>query len=72
MSKRVNIFGIVLTVAVALWDIDAMRPHVTAHSWVTLAYVCVFFIGHVVDAVALGSISYSGSLKVLYAAADRA
>jgi hypothetical protein len=67
MSKQTNIFGIVLTVAVALWDIDAMRPHIAAHSWVTLGYVALFLIGHVVDAVALGSISYSGSLKVLYA-----
>lgn len=52
--------------AVALWDMDAMRPHVAAHSWLTLAYVSIFLIEHMVSGISLGSISFGKSLKALY------
>jgi hypothetical protein len=41
--------GVLLISAVSVWDIDAMRPHIAQHSWVTLGYVSLFLIGHVTD-----------------------
>jgi hypothetical protein len=52
--KTRSITGLILIIAVLAWDADAMRPHVAAHSWVTLAYVCVFFVGHLVDYLTVG------------------
>jgi hypothetical protein len=52
--KTTSIFGFVLIIAVLAWDADAMRPHVAAHSWVTLAYVSLFFVGHLVDYLTVG------------------
>lgn len=63
MAKLVGIF---ITVCTLLWDIDAMRPHVAAHSWLTLAYVSLFFVGHAVDALTTGFVTFSGGAKKLY------
>lgn len=52
--KRTALVGLVLIIAVLAWDADAMIPHVEAHSWLTLGYVCVFFIGHLVDYLTVG------------------
>lgn len=52
--KRTGLVGLVLIIAVLAWDADAMIPHVEAHSWFTLGYVCVFFIGHLVDYLTVG------------------
>lgn len=52
--KTRSIFGLVLIIAVLAWDVDAMLPHIAAHSWLTLAYVCVFFVGHLVDYLTIG------------------
>ena len=43
--------GFLLITAVTLWDVDAMRPHIAAHSWLTLGYVSIFLIGHLIDMV---------------------
>lgn len=48
--------GLVLIIAVLVWDADAMKAHVVAHSWLTLAYVSIFFIGHLVDYLTIGRI----------------
>lgn len=49
--KRLGVF---LISAVAMWDVDAMRPHVAAHSWVTLGYVSLFLVGHLTDYLTIG------------------
>jgi hypothetical protein len=41
---------------VCLWDCDAMVPHIVAHSWLTLSYVSVFLVGHVLDYLTVGRI----------------
>lgn len=46
--------GLVLIIAVLAWDADAMRPHIAAHSWLTLVYVSIFFVGHLVDYLTIG------------------
>lgn len=46
--------GVLLISAVSVWDIDAMRPHIAQHSWVTLGYVSMFLIGHVTDYLTIG------------------
>jgi hypothetical protein len=52
--KTTPMVGLVLIIAVLGWDADAMIPHVEAHSWVTLAYVSLFFVGHLVDYLTVG------------------
>lgn len=54
--KTRSIIGLVMILAVLAWDVDAMRPHVAAHSWLTLAYVSIFFLGHLVDYLTIGRI----------------
>jgi hypothetical protein len=39
---------------VSAWDMDAMRPHIAAHSWYTLAFVALFLIVHVSDYLTVG------------------
>ncbi len=49
-----RIFGVVMIVLVSAWDVDAMRPHVAAHSWYTLAFVAVFLAAHLGDYLTVG------------------
>jgi hypothetical protein len=41
---------------VSAWDMDAMRPHIAAHSWYTLAFVALFLIVHVSDYLTVGQL----------------
>jgi hypothetical protein len=52
MSININrqmkkLFGLVLIITVLAWDADAIRPHLAAHSWVTLGYVLLTICGWV-------------------------
>jgi hypothetical protein len=49
-----RIFGIILIVLISAWDMDAMRPHIAAHSWGTLALVTLFLIVHLSDYLTVG------------------
>lgn len=49
-----RIFGMVMIVLVSAWDVDAMRPHIAAHSWYTLAFVTLFLAAHLVDYLTVG------------------
>jgi hypothetical protein len=49
-----QIFGMVMIVLVGAWDVDAMRPHIAAHSWYTLAFVALFLAAHVGDYLTVG------------------
>jgi hypothetical protein len=49
-----RIFGIILIVLISAWDMDAMRPHIAAHSWGTLAFVALFLIVHLSDYLTVG------------------
>lgn len=49
-----RIFGMVMIVLVSAWDVDAMRPHIAAHSWYTLAFVTIFLAAHLVDYLTVG------------------
>lgn len=51
-----RIFGLVMIVLIGAWDIDAMRPHIAAHSWYTLALVMLFLVAHVGDYLTVGRI----------------
>jgi hydrogenase/urease accessory protein HupE len=52
-----RVLWIALVIAVTLWDVDAMRVHISAHSWMTLAYVSLFLVGHLTDLLTIGRIS---------------
>jgi hypothetical protein len=52
--KMARIFGLVMIVLVGAWDVDAMRPHIAAHSWYTLALVALFLVAHVGDYLTVG------------------
>ncbi len=49
-----QIFGMVMIVLVSAWDVDAMRPHIAAHSWYTLAFVAIFLAAHLGDYLTVG------------------
>ena len=49
-----RVFGLVHFIAIAAWDIDAMRPHIAAHSWTTLAFVSLFLAAHLSDYFTVG------------------
>jgi hypothetical protein len=51
-----RLFGLILFVAISAWDIDAMRPHIAAHSWDTLAFVSLFLAAHLSDYLTVGRI----------------
>lgn len=56
ISRTHRCFGLALAIAVAINDVDAMRVHVAMHSWLTLAYVSIFFVGHLTDYLTIGRI----------------
>lgn len=53
-AKTARLFGFVLIALVSAWDIDAMRPHIAAHSWNTLAFVWLFLAAHLSDYLTVG------------------
>jgi hypothetical protein len=53
-TDMARIFGIVMIVLVSAWDVDAMRPHIAAHSWYTLAFVALFLAAHLGDYLTVG------------------
>jgi len=53
-GKTSRLFGFVLIALVSAWDIDAMRPHIAAHSWNTLAFVWLFLAAHLSDYLTVG------------------
>jgi hypothetical protein len=53
-TKMARAFGLVMIVLIGAWDIDAMRPHIAAHSWYTLLLVGLFLAAHVGDYLTVG------------------
>ena len=53
-ANAARIFGIVLIVLISAWDMDAMRPHIAAHSWGTLGLVALFLVVHLSDYLTVG------------------
>jgi hypothetical protein len=53
-ARTARLFGFVLILLVSAWDVDAMRPHVAAHSWSTLAFVSLFLAAHLSDYLTVG------------------
>jgi hypothetical protein len=51
-----RLFGLILFIAISVWDLDAMRPHIAAHSWDTLAFVSLFLAAHLSDYLTVGRI----------------
>lgn len=62
MARCIQVFGFVLITAILLWDADAMRIHIIAHSWLTLGYVSLYPISHVADYFTIGRITNSRSI----------
>jgi hypothetical protein len=60
MTRRsatiVRLFGVILILLVSAWDVDAMRAHIAAHSWTTLAFVSLFLAAHLSDYLTVGRI----------------
>lgn len=58
MSRRsanaARLFGLIMILMVCAWDVDAMRPHIAAHSWYTLGLVAVFLFVHLSDYLTVG------------------
>ncbi len=55
-AKAARIFGLIMILMVSAWDMDAMRPHIAAHSWYTLAFVAIFLIVHLSDYFTVGQL----------------
>src|ERR1700750_672478 len=53
-ATAARVFGLVHFIAIAAWDIDAMRPHIAAHSWTTLAFVSLFLAAPLSDYFTVG------------------
>lgn len=53
-ATTTRLFGLILVTAISAWDIDAMRPHIAAHSWSTLAFVLLFLAAHLSDYLTVG------------------
>jgi hypothetical protein len=53
-AKSARLFGLIMILMVSAWDMDAMRPHIAAHSWYTLAFVALFLVVHVSDYLTVG------------------
>jgi hypothetical protein len=53
-AKTARLFGLILIVLVSAWDVDAMRAHIAAHSWATLAFVSLFLASHLLDYLTVG------------------
>jgi hypothetical protein len=57
-TKAARILGLILIVLVGAWDIDAMRPHIAAHSWYTLSFVLLFLAVHLGNYLTVGRLIY--------------
>lgn len=55
-AKVARIFGLIMILLVSAWDMDAMRPHIAAHSWYTLAFVALFLAVHLSDYLTVGQL----------------
>jgi hypothetical protein len=53
-ARTAQIFGAILIILISAWDMDAMRPHIAAHSWATLAFVSVYLVVHISNYVTVG------------------
>jgi hypothetical protein len=53
-ARTARLFGFILILLVCAWDVDAMRPHIAAHSWTTLAFVSLFLTAHLSDYLTVG------------------
>jgi hypothetical protein len=53
-TKIARAFGLVMILFVGAWDVDAMRPHLAAHSWYTLMLVGLFLAAHLGDYLTVG------------------
>jgi hypothetical protein len=53
-AKFARLFGFILFLLISAWDVDAMRPHIAAHSWTTLAFVSLFLAAHLSDYFTVG------------------
>jgi hypothetical protein len=53
-ANTARIFGLIMILMVSAWDMDAMRPHIAAHSWYTLGLVALFLIVHLSDYLTVG------------------
>lgn len=49
--------GWALTAAIAVWDADAMRAHIAAHSWLTLGWVVLILTGHMADLLTINRLT---------------
>lgn len=52
--KAAKLLGLVMICAVVAWDVDALRLHIMARSWTTLAYVSLYPLGHILDYLTVG------------------
>lgn len=57
-TKLARVFGLIMIVFVGAWDIDAMRPHIVAHSWYTLSFVLLFLAVHLGNYLTVGRLIY--------------
>ncbi len=55
-AKAARLLGLIMIIMVSAWDMDAMRPHIAAHSWYTLAFVALFLIVHLSDYFTVGQL----------------
>lgn len=53
-AQSAQLFGIILMVLICAWDMDAMRPHIAAHSWATLAFVSLYLAVHLLNYLTVG------------------
>jgi hypothetical protein len=53
-TKMARAVGVVMIVLIGGWDVDAMRPHIAAHSWYTLMLVGLFLAAHLGDYLTVG------------------
>ncbi|MFL6303531.1 MAG: hypothetical protein ACJ72H_08310 [Candidatus Sulfotelmatobacter sp.] len=53
-ARTAQIFGAILILLISAWDMDAMRPHIAAHSWATLAFVTLYLVVHVSNYLTVG------------------
>lgn len=53
-ARTAQIFGAILIILISAWDMDAMRPHIAAHSWATLAFVALYLVVHVSNYLTVG------------------
>ena len=69
-ANAARIFGAILIALICAWDMDAMRPHIAAHSWGTLAFVALFLIVHLSNYLTVGRI-VNRLDPLVFAALDR-